>query len=299
MPVPSEKGEGYRMNILEKPPWLRKRLPMGEVTRQVEKDLMERRLHTICQEGCCPNQGECFSKREASFLIMGRICTRNCRFCAVESGRPQQLDPYEPQRLAEEVNTLGLRFVVITSVTRDDLPDGGAGHFARVIKEVRHRCPDVGIEVLIPDFKGSIPSLAIVIHAQPQVLNHNVETVPRLYPHVRPQADYSQSVSMIERAKSIDGTIVTKSGIMVGLGETYEEVLAVMDDLRDAGCDLLTLGQYLQPSAGHYPVKEYVHPDVFRAYDEDARKKGFKGVVSSPFVRSSYKAGELYAQVVS
>ena len=299
MPVPSEKEEGYRMNILEKPPWLRKRLPMGEVTRQVENDLFERRLHTICQEGCCPNQGECFSKREASFLIMGRICTRNCRFCAVESGRPQRLDPYEPARLADEVNALGLRFVVITSVTRDDLPDGGAGHFACVIKEVRHLCPHVGIEVLIPDFKGSIPSLATVIHAQPQVLNHNVETVPRLYPHVRPQADYPQSVSIIKRAKSIDGTIVTKSGIMVGLGETYEEVLAVMDDLRDAGCDLLTLGQYLQPSAEHYPVKEYVHPDVFRAYDEDARKKGFAGVVSSPFVRSSYKAGELYAQVIS
>jgi len=197
------------------------------------------------------------------------------------------------------VNDLGLRFVVITSVTRDDLPDGGAGHFARVITEVRHLCPHVGIEVLIPDFKGAIPSLATVIHARPQVLNHNVETVLRLYPYVRPQADYRQSVSIIERAKSIDGNIVTKSGIMVGLGESYEEVLAVMDDLRNAGCDLLTLGQYLQPSAGHYPVQEYVHPDVFRAYDEDARKKGFKGVVSSPFVRSSYKAGELYAQVVS
>lgn len=287
------------LNMLKKPEWMRKRLPLGSTTKQVEEGLSMRNLHTICQEGCCPNQGECFSKREASFLIMGRVCSRNCRFCAVESGRPTALDALEPHMLAEEVQELGLRYVVITSVTRDDLPDGGAGHFARVIKEVRHLCPEVGIEVLIPDFKGSVPSLATVIHARPQVLNHNVETVPRLYPDVRPQADYQQSINLIRNAKSIDGNIITKSGLMVGLGETQEEVLAVMDDLREACCDIMTIGQYLQPSVHHYPVKEYVHPDVFKAYEEDARKKGFKGVVSSPFVRSSYKAGELYAQVVS
>jgi lipoic acid synthetase len=283
--------------MIEKPEWMRKRLPLGCTTKQVEEGLSMRNLHTICQEGCCPNQGECFSNKEASFLIMGRVCSRNCRFCAVETGRPEKLDPREPRMLAEEMQELGLKYVVITSVTRDDLPDGGAGHFALVIKELRHLCPDVNIEVLIPDFRGSVPSLATVIHARPDVLNHNVETIPRLYADVRPQANYKQSIDLIRNAKSVDINIITKSGLMVGLGETPEEVMEVMEDLRDAGCDILTIGQYLQPSKAHYELKEYVHPDIFKMYEEQAREKGFSGVVSSPFVRSSYHAGELYKAV--
>ncbi|MGC9325781.1 MAG: lipoyl synthase [Desulfomonilia bacterium] len=288
-----------RQRILEKPSWLRKKLPLDETTKKVEAGLSSRRLHTICQEGCCPNQGECFSRGEATFLVMGRVCTRNCRFCAVESGRPSTLDPGEPDRLAEEVAELGLKFVVITSVTRDDLPDGGASHFARVIHSVRRHCPGVGIEVLIPDFKGSSQALRTVIEASPDVLNHNVETIARLYPDVRPQADYHQSLNVLRRAKEMDPATITKSGFMVGLGERGEEILDLMDDLRDAGCDILTIGQYLQPSVDHFPVQEYVHPDIFAGYAQEAEDKGFLGVVSSPFVRSSYKAGELFRRVAS
>ena len=285
--------------MLEKPSWLRKGLPIGAVTQRMEEDFMKRGLHTICQEACCPNMGECFSKGVATFLIMGSVCTRNCRFCAVASGRPETLDPTEPERLAGKVNELALRFVVITSVTRDDLSDGGASHFVRVIEAVRRKCPGVGIEVLVPDFKGSRPALSTVIHALPEVLNHNVETVPRLYPSVRPQADYSQSVELLKRAKDINKSTITKSGLMVGLGETTGEVMHVMDDLRDVDCDILTIGQYLQPSADHYPVIEYVNPDKFEFYRDEAQRKGFKGVASSPFVRSSYRAGELFEQVSS
>ena len=284
--------------ILEKPSWLRKKLPLDATTRKVEEGLSARRLHTICQEGCCPNQGECFSCGEATFLIMGRVCTRNCRFCAVESGRPTPLDPGEPGRLAQEVEELGLTYVVVTSVTRDDLPDGGASHFARVIEAVRRQCTGVGIEVLIPDFRGSSQALRSVVDASPDVLNHNVETIARLYRDVRPQADYRQSLDVLRRAKEIDRDTITKSGFMVGLGEGRSEVLALMDDLRNAGCDILTIGQYLQPSVNHFPVQEYVHPDVFAAYAREAETRGFLGVVSSPFVRSSYKAGELFRRVV-
>lgn len=284
--------------ILEKPSWLRKKLPLDATTRKVEAGLTARKLHTICQEGCCPNQGECFSCGEATFLIMGRVCTRNCRFCAVQSGRPISLDPDEPGRLAEEVAELGLKFVVVTSVTRDDLPDGGASHFARVIESVRRRCPGVGIEVLIPDFKGSSQALRKVVEASPDVLNHNVETIARLYRDVRPQADYRQSLEVLRKAKEMDPDTITKSGFMMGLGEMRGEVLALMDDLREAGCDILTIGQYLQPSVDHFPVQEYVHPDIFTEYAREAENRGFLGVVSSPFVRSSYKAGELFGRVV-
>jgi lipoic acid synthetase len=280
--------------MLKKPIWLKKRLSLGCAHTQMETDLFARRLHTICQEGCCPNQGECFSKKEASFLIMGRVCTRSCRFCAVESGKPGALDPDEPDRLADVVRELGLKYVVVTSVTRDDLPDGGAGHYAGVIERLRQKCPGVCIEVLIPDFQGSDESLSIVVNKHPEVLNHNVETVPRLYKTVRPQADYQRSVELLSQAKKIWGGITTKTGIMVGLGETRDEVFSVMDDLLRAGCDILTIGQYLQPSSNHYDVKDYIHPDIFSAYENEARMKGFKGVVSSPFVRSSYRAGELY-----
>ena len=248
----ARQGESYKM-IPAKPEWLRKRLPVGAAVQAMEGNLEQNRLHTICQEACCPNQGECFSKGVATFLIMGNVCTRNCRFCAVDSGTPLELDANEPLRLAEEVKRLGLRFVVVTSVTRDDLPDGGAEHFARVIEVMRSECPGVGIEVLIPDLQGSRPALKTVVDAAPEVLNHNVETVPRLYASVRPQADYRRSLEVLREAKALNPSLTTKSGLMVGLGEMREEVLEVMVDLRSASCDVITIGQYLSPSAGPPP----------------------------------------------
>jgi lipoic acid synthetase len=283
---------------VEKPDWLRKRLPVDERFKKLEQGLTANRLHTICQEACCPNQGECFSKGVATFLIMGNVCTRHCRFCAVTSGKPKPLDPDEPVRLAEEVNNLNLRFVVVTSVTRDDLADGGADHFTKVIKALRQRCKGVGIEVLIPDFKGSDSALAAVVHAAPEVLNHNVETVPRLYPDVRPEADYRRSVALLKRAKELNGSLITKSGLMVGLGEKEDEIVEVMRDLRNAGCDILTVGQYLRPSDRHHAVVEYVKPDDFAIYERIALEMGFKGVASSPFVRSSYMASSYYEKAV-
>ena len=280
--------------IPAKPEWLRKRLPVGAAVQLMEGNLEHNRLHTICQEACCPNQGECFSKGVATFLIMGNVCTRSCRFCAVDSGTPSALDADEPLRLAEEVKRLGLRFVVITSVTRDDLTDGGAGHFARVIEVMRQECPGVGIEILIPDFQGSRPALQTVIGAAPEVLNHNIETVPRLYASVRPQAAYGRSIELLREAKALDPSLTTKSGLMVGLGETREEVLEVMVDLRSASCDVITIGQYLSPSAGHHPVVEYVNPEIFEKYRRDALRLGFRDAASSPFVRSSYMAEKYY-----
>ena len=286
------------LTAAEKPAWLRKRLPVGKGFQEVEQSLMTNRLHTICQEACCPNQGECFSKGIATFLIMGNVCTRNCRFCAVTSGKPSPLDPDEAARLAEEVTDLGLRFVVVTSVTRDDLPDGGAAHFAGVIASIRKRNRDTGVEVLIPDFRGSDSALAVVVYAEPEVLNHNVETVPRLYTSVRPQAAYSRSLGLLKKAKELCGSLIIKSGLMVGLGEKKEEIVSVMRDLRGAGCDIITIGQYLCPSDQHYPVLEYVKPDTFAAYEEIAFDLGFKGVASSPFVRSSYNAAIYYAKAL-
>lgn len=280
--------------IPAKPDWLRKRLPVGADVQAMEGNLELNRLHTICQEACCPNQGECFSKGVATFLILGKVCTRNCRFCAVDSGTPEALDAGEPLRLAAEVKRLGLRFVVITSVTRDDLADGGAGHFARVIEVMRRECPDVGIEVLIPDFQGSSASLRTVVDAAPEVLNHNVETVPRLYPSVRPQADYRRSMALLREAKALNPSLTTKSGLMVGLGETREEVLEVMVDLRSASCDVITIGQYLSPSPTHHPVVEYVKPEIFEKYRRDALRLGFLDAASSPFVRSSYMAEKYF-----
>ncbi len=280
--------------IPAKPEWLRKRLPVGAAVQLMEGNLEQNRLHTICQEACCPNQGECFSKGVATFLIMGNVCTRNCRFCAVESGTPVALDAGEPLRLAGEVKRLGLRFVVVTSVTRDDLADGGAGHFARVIEVMRLECPDVGIEVLIPDFQGSRPALQTVVDAAPEVLNHNVETVPRLYAAVRPQADFRRSIEVLRQAKAANPSLTTKSGLMVGLGETREEVLKVMVDLRSASCDVITIGQYLSPSEVHHPVVEYVNPEIFEKYRRDALRLGFRDAASSPFVRSSYMAEKYY-----
>lgn len=277
-----------------KPGWLRKRLPTGKITKRIEENLLRNNLHTICQEGCCPNQGECFAKGVAAFLIMGNVCTRNCRFCAVASGKPTPLDPGEPERLADEINGMGIRFAVITSVTRDDLPDGGANRFVEVIHAIRERCPEVGIEVLIPDFNGLPSAVRSIVDAGPEVINHNVETVSRLYPEVRPQANYDQSVGVIRMVKKMDEYMVTKSGIMLGLGETTKEVIMLMADLIRAGCDILTIGQYLCPSENHHPVAEYVRPERFDEYKKIGMKMGFRDVASGPFVRSSYQAIDSY-----
>lgn len=277
-----------------KPDWLRKRLPTGVITKRVEETLLKNSLHTICQEGCCPNQGECFARGVATFLIMGNVCTRNCRFCAVTSGKPAPPDPGEPERLADEINRMGIRFVVITSVTRDDLPDGGAGHFIEVIHALREKCPEVGIEILIPDFNGLPSAVRSIVDAGPEVINHNIETVPRLYPEVRPLADYDQSLGVIRMIRETDEYMVTKSGIMLGLGETLEEVKMVMADLLKVGCDILTIGQYLRPSADHYPVAEYIRPEIFDEYKRIGLEMGFRDVASGSFVRSSYRAIDSY-----
>jgi lipoyl synthase len=282
--------------MLEKPVWLRKKMPIGIKVNSILNDMDENQLYTICQEACCPNQGECFSSGVATFLIMGNICTRNCAFCAVTHGKPERLDSSEPQRLVREIKKLNLKFVVITSVTRDDLPDGGSTYFSRIIKFIRQDCMGVGIEVLIPDFKGLESSLQNVIKACPEVLNHNMETVPRLYPEVRPQADYTRSLELLKRAKESSSSIITKTGLMVGLGETKDEIEQVFHNLQAVKCDILTIGQYLCPSKEHFPVAEYVRPEIFDKYKTLALTMGFKSVVSSPFARSSFMAETSYRE---
>jgi len=258
------------------------------------KQLMERlELHTVCQSAKCPNQGECFASGTATFLIMGDACTRGCRFCAVDTRTPAPLDPDEPARLAEAVLLMRLRHAVITTVTRDDLPDGGASHFVAVIEAVRSASPGTRIEVLTSDFGGNPESVDTVADALPDVFNHNVETVPRLYAEVRPGAEYSRSLQVLARVKERRPDMPTKSGLMLGLGETHDEVVAVMRDLRAVGCDMLTLGQYLRPSSKHVPVAEFVTPAEFEALAVEARVLGFSAVSSGPFVRSSYHAGEM------
>jgi lipoyl synthase len=277
----------------KKPAWLRRRLPSGPDYETVRTLLKDSRLHTVCQEARCPNQWECFSVRTATFLIMGPSCTRNCRFCAVDHGPVHPLDPQEPLRVAETARQLGLSYVVITSVTRDDLSDGGARHFAEVIQAVRKQMPGAGIEVLIPDFQGNLQALKIVMGADPDVLNHNMETVPRLYPLVRPEAVYQRSLLLIQQAGEAGPRIRTKSGLMLGMGETFDEVRRTLKDLRYAGCRILTLGQYLQPSSDHLPVERFIPPDEFDAWRMEALAMGFSQVASGPFVRSSYHAKEL------
>lgn len=274
-----------------KPDWLRIKLQGAEKSRQVKDMLKRLSLHTVCEEANCPNLIECFGRKTATFMILGSNCTRNCTFCNVTKGRTQAVDPKEPVHVAEAVKELDLKHVVITSVTRDDLPDGGAGHYALVIEELKHA--QVIIEVLIPDFQGSSEALATVINAHPHILNHNIETIPRLYPTVRPQASYNRSLQLLKKAKELNESIFTKSGIMVGLGEKAEEVIAVMKDLRAVDCDLLTIGQYLAPSAKHHPVIEYIHPDLFKQYKDTAYEMGFKYVASDPLVRSSYHAADV------
>ena len=275
-----------------KPEWLKIRHKAGFDSSRVENLLKELHLNTVCDEAACPNRGECFNRKTATFMILGRVCTRNCSFCNVTSGKPEQIDPDEPANIAKAATELGLRHIVITSVTRDDLPDGGSGHFAEVITALRSSEAGSIIEVLIPDFKGSIDALRTVINASPHIINHNVETVPRLYSTVRPQADYKQSLELLERVKQISPEIYTKSGLMLGLGETEEQVLSLMGDLRGVGCDFLTIGQYLAPTTGHHPVIEWVHPDVFESYRLKAEAMGFRHTSSAPLVRSSYLADE-------
>lgn len=258
------------------------------------KDLMERlELHTVCQSAKCPNQGECFASGTATFLIMGDACTRGCRFCAVETRVPGPLDPEEPARLAEAVLALRIKHVVITTVTRDDLPDGGAAHFVATIAAVREASPGTRIEVLTSDFGGRLEDVDTVADALPDVFNHNLETIPRLYAEVRPGAGYERSLAVLARVKARHPKMPTKSGLMLGLGETRDEVVSVMNDLRDAGCDMLTLGQYLRPSSKHLPVAEFVSPEMFDALAAEAEAIGFSAVASAPFVRSSYHAGEM------
>ena len=285
------------MDALAKPEWLKKRIPLGSPMLEVQGLVEGLKLHTVCEEAHCPNLGECWAHRTATFMILGKKCTRSCGFCAVEPARAMSVDPLEPRRVAEAVQHLGLRHAVITSVTRDDLPDGGAAHFAETIAETRRLSPEIRIEVLIPDFKGSPESIATVVAARPDVINHNVETVARLQRTVRPQARYERSLDVLRQVKGLAPQILTKSGLMVGLGETDEEVVETMRDVRAIACDILTIGQYLRPSPAHLPVVEYVHPDRFARYRQVGRSLGFRHVFSSPFVRSSYHAGEVWGQV--
>ncbi len=282
--------------FIPKPEWLKVKSNTGEVNNSVVELMKSLHLHTVCQEAQCPNCGECFGRKTATFMILGRQCTRNCTFCCVSKGVPETPDPMEPENVAQAVKALGLKYVVITSVTRDDLPDGGSAHFANVINRIREVIPDntPQIEVLIPDFKGDIESLMKVIDAKPQVINHNLETVPGLYKEVRPMADYNQSLELIKRVKENAHGIYSKSGIMVGLGETHDEVVQVFRDLRKNNCDFLTIGQYLPPSKNHHPLIGYITPEKFEEYKEEAYKEGFIYVASGPLVRSSYMAHEAW-----
>ncbi len=295
------KSRGIRgiLSLMEtkpKPPWLKIRLPSGATYRRVEVLLHQGRLHTVCQEAHCPNQGRCFSNSTATFLILGERCTRNCGFCAVGHGPQGPPDPDEPRRVAEAARSMGLEYVVVTSVTRDDLPDGGAAHFAKTIREIRAILPQAKVEVLVPDFKGSEESLAKVLEAGPHVLNHNLETVPRLYPRVRPQAHYSRSLGLLQKARALAPGVLTKSGLMLGLGEEPWEVQKVLEDLLENDCRLLTLGQYLSPSKQHLPVERYVPPEEFDSWRETGLEMGFSFVASGPLVRSSYNAAEMYRE---
>lgn len=279
------------------PAWFKKKLPDPGPMKNMETLLEGLNLHTICESAHCPNMGECFARKTATFLILGEVCTRQCTFCAVKKGIPEDLDESEPQHLVEAVKKLGLRYVVITSVTRDDLMDGGAFHFAETIRLLHEQAGGVLVEVLVPDFSGSTEALRQVVLAAPEVLNHNLETVPRLYSKVRPIAEYERSLRLLREVKQMDPTIVTKSGLMLGLGEKREEVIQVMKDLRKADCDLLTIGQYLRPSTKHHPVVSFVSPEEFSKYEQIGRDLGFAEVAFAPLVRSSYKAAELYAKV--
>lgn len=273
-----------------RPDWLRVRLPGGEHYTRLKSVMREHNLHTVCEEARCPNVAECWGQGTATFMILGDICTRACGFCAVTTGLPTKLDLTEPSRVAAAVKAMGLRHAVITSVNRDELPDGGATIFARTIEAVRRDNPDTTIEVLIPDFKGSQPALETVLAARPEILNHNIETVPRLYKRVRPGANYFQSVELLQRTKTLAPGVVSKTGVMVGLGEDFGEIADVMKELVQAGVEVFTIGQYLQPTKDHLPVERFYHPDEFRELKRVGLTTGFRHVESGPLVRSSYHA---------
>lgn len=277
-----------------KPPWLKKRIPPVQDILKVKSILEGTALHTVCEEARCPNLGECFSKGTATFLILGRICSRNCGFCAVEHGIPPLLDRREPENVAQAIKEMGLQYIVITSVTRDDLPDGGASHYAEVIRAIRALGKKIKVEVLIPDFLGAPHALDRVLKERPDVLNHNVETVPRLYPVVRPQANYLRSLHLLKRSKEHSPEILTKSGFMLGLGEDRSEVLNLMKDLREVECEFLTIGQYLQPRSDRLPVFRYIPPEEFEELRRIGEEMGFRAVASSPFVRSSFHASQMF-----
>ncbi len=278
-----------------KPAWLKKSMPEASALRRMETLLRDRHLNTVCESALCPNLGECFAAGTATFLIMGGTCTRDCGFCGVPTGRPSAVDPREPDNVADAVVHLRLQHAVVTSVTRDDLKDGGAAHYAATIRAIRSKAPGVSIEVLIPDFAGRIEDLDVVLTEAPEVLNHNVETVPRLYPTARPQAVFERSLMVLRRAAAARQSIV-KTGWMVGLGEAREEVARLLREVADAGVDMVTIGQYLRPSARHLPVAEYVRPEVFTTYEEWGEALGLQ-VSAAPFVRSSFQAGESFARV--
>jgi len=278
-----------------KPPWLKKRIPPFEDLVKVKSILDSAELHTVCEEARCPNLGECFSKGTATVLILGRICTRNCGFCAVEHGVSVPPDEEEPEKVAQAVKKMGLHYVVITSVTRDDLPDGGASHFAKTIQAIQTLDREIKIEVLIPDFKGDLSSLFTVLKEGPDVLNHNIETIPRLYQEVRPQADYRRSLHLLKRAKERETQTLTKSGFMLGLGEKEREIFSLLQDLSEVGCDFLTIGQYLQPRPDRLPVVRYIPPEEFEEYKKIGEEMGFKSVASGPFVRSSFHAAQMFS----
>lgn len=282
---------------LRTPFWVKRPIPHGEEVRRIRSVIRHWSLHTVCESAACPNRQDCYSQGKLTFMILGNICTRNCSFCRVKMGKPLPPDPGEPERLCQAVKELGLKYVVITSVCRDDLSDGGAVQFAQVITALHCHNSGIGVEVLIPDFRGSQLALEGVVAAQPTVLNHNVETVPRLYSEVRPQAKYRRSLEVLKRAKSLDRGLLTKSGLMLGLGEKEDEVITVMEDLREAECNSITLGQYLRPSLKHHEVVRYVTPGEFAQYEVIARKMGFLGVASGPLVRSSFNAIDLLNEV--
>ncbi|HME30241.1 MAG TPA: lipoyl synthase [Pseudolabrys sp.] len=292
-----EKAHKPDSAVLKKPDWIRVKAPVSPGYFATQKIMRDNGLHTVCEEAGCPNIGECWERKHATFMIMGDTCTRACAFCNVKTGLPIALDDDEPARVADATAKLGLAHIVVTSVDRDDLADGGARHFAGTIRAIRMRCPQTSIEVLTPDFLRKEGALEIVVAARPDVFNHNLETVPSLYLTVRPGARYFHSLRLLQRVKELDPTMFTKSGIMVGLGEKRNEVLQVMDDLRSANVDFLTVGQYLQPTRKHHEIKRFVPPDEFRALESIAYSKGFLMVAASPLTRSSYHAGDDFARL--
>ncbi len=277
---------------LKKPDWIRVKAPVSKEYQETWDLMRRQKLNTVCEEAACPNIGECWAKKHATVMILGSVCTRACRFCNIKTGRPDLLDPHEPERVGEAIAEMGLHHVVVTSVDRDDLDDGGANHFAQTIRAIRKSAPQTTIEVLTPDFLRKEGAIEIVVEARPDVYNHNLETVPRLYAEVRPGARYFNSLHLLQTVKDLDPTLFTKSGIMVGLGETKTEVYQVMDDLRAASVDFITIGQYLQPTPQHHVLDRFVTPDEFEDYARMARGKGFLMVSASPLTRSSYHAGD-------